>query len=44
MTPKELFEALDKLDVDYEVMQIFDGLRSINFMVDEEEDDELGTK
>jgi hypothetical protein len=40
MTPKELFEELDKLDVDYEVMQIFDGIRSINFMVDEEEDDE----
>ena len=40
MTQKELFEALDKLDVDYEVMQIFDGLRSINFMVDEEELDE----
>jgi hypothetical protein len=44
MTPKELFEALDKLDVDYEVMQIFDGLRSINFIVDEGEDDELGTE
>ena len=40
MTPKELFEALDNLDVDYEVMQIFDGLRTINFMVDEEESDE----
>jgi hypothetical protein len=40
MTPKELFEELDKLDVDYEVMQIFDGIRSINFMVDEEESDE----
>ena len=40
MTPKELFEELDKLDVDYEVMQIFDGIRSINFMVDEEKDDE----
>ena len=37
MTPQELFEALDKLDVDYEVMQIFDGIRAINFMVDEEE-------
>ena len=44
MTPKELFEELDKLDVDYEVMQIFDGIRSINFMVDEEEDDELRTE
>ena len=40
MTPKELFEALDNLDVDYEVMQIFDGLRTINFIVDEEELDE----
>ena len=40
MTPRELFQALDQLDVDYEVMQIFDGLRTINFMVDEEEDDE----
>lgn len=40
MTPMELFEALDNLDVDYEVMQIFDGLRTINFMVDEEESDE----
>ena len=40
MTPMELFEALDNLAVDYEVMQIFDGLRTINFMVDEEESDE----
>jgi len=32
--------ALDNLDVDYEVMQIFDGLRTINFMVDEEKGDE----
>jgi len=40
MTPRELFQALDQLDVNYEVMQIFDGLRTINFMVDEEELDE----
>ena len=40
MTPMELYEALNKLDVKYEVMQIFDGLRTINFMVDEEEGDE----
>jgi UTP-glucose-1-phosphate uridylyltransferase len=40
MTPKELFEALDKLNIDYEVMQIFDGIRSINFIVDEEEENE----
>ena len=39
MTPMELYEALNQLDVKYEVMQIFDGLRTINFIVDEEEDD-----
>ena len=39
MTPMELYEALNQLDVDYEVMQIFDGIRTINFMVDEEEED-----
>ena len=41
MTPMELYEELNKLDVKYEVMQIFDGLRTINFIVDEEEDDAL---
>jgi hypothetical protein len=41
MTPMELYEELNKLDVRYEVMQIFDGLRTINFIVDEEEDDAL---
>jgi hypothetical protein len=40
MTPKELFEALDKLGIDYEVMHIFEGIRPVNFMVDEEDDDE----
>jgi hypothetical protein len=39
MTPMELYEVLNQLDVDYEVMQIFDGIRTINFMVDEEEED-----
>jgi len=36
----ELYEALNQLDVKYEVMQIFDGLRTINFIVDKEEIDE----
>ena len=40
MTPMELYEELNRLDVKFEVMQIFDGLRTINFMVDEEELDE----
>lgn len=40
MTPMELYEELNKLDVKFEVMEIYDGLRTINFMVDEEELDE----
>lgn len=41
MTPMELYEELNRLDVKFEVMEIFDGIRTINFMVDEEEDDAL---
>ena len=41
MTPSELYDALDKAGVDYEVVEIFDGLRVINVMVDEELDEEL---
>ena len=40
MTPKELFEALDKADLDYEVVEIFEGARWVRFSIDEEEDDE----
>lgn len=35
MTAEELYEALDKLGVEYEVVEIFEGLRVINFMVEE---------
>jgi hypothetical protein len=41
MTPSELYDALDRAGVDYEVVEIFDGLRVINVMVDEELDDEV---
>ena len=41
MTPAELYDALDRAGVDYEVVEIFDGLRVINVMVDEELDDEV---
>ena len=41
MTPSELYDALDKAGVDYEIVEIFDGLRVINVMVDEELDEEL---
>ena len=40
MTPKELFEALDKADLDYEVVEMFEGARWVRFSIDEEEDDE----
>ena len=41
MTPAELYDALDRAGVDYEVVEIFDGLRVINVVVDEELDEEL---
>ena len=40
MTPKELFKVLDKADLDYEVVEIFEGARWVRFSIDEEEDDE----
>lgn len=38
MTPKELFELLDKAGVDYEVTQIFEGARYIRVVVDDIEE------
>jgi len=37
MTPKELYELLDKAGVDYEVTQIFEGVRWVMVKVEEEE-------
>lgn len=39
MTADELYEALDKLGVEYDVVEIFDGLRVINVQVEESEDE-----
>lgn len=41
MTAMELYEALDKAGIDFEVVEIFDGLRVISIMVDEVSDDDL---
>ena len=42
MTPNELYDVLDRLDVEYEVVEIFDGLRVINIEVEEPtEEDEV---
>jgi hypothetical protein len=42
MTPNELYDVLDRIGAEYEVVEIFDGLRVVNFVVDEptEEDED----
>ena len=37
MTAMELYKILNDADLDYEVREIFDGLRVLNFEVEEEE-------
>jgi len=37
MTPKELYELLNNAGVDYEVTEIFEGVRYIRVLVEEEE-------
>jgi len=37
MTPKVLYKFLDDAGVDYEVTEIFEGVRYIRVMVEEEE-------
>jgi hypothetical protein len=41
MTSKELYELLDKAGVDYEVTEIFEGVRYVRVVVDEESEDAL---
>jgi len=42
MTPAELYDALDRAGAIYEIVEIFDGVRIISVVVDDEdnEDDE----
>ena len=39
MTAYELYEALDKAGIDFEIVEIEDGLRVISIMVDEVSDE-----
>ena len=39
MTPQELYTLLDKAGVEYDVVETFDGLRTISVTVDEPTDD-----
>jgi hypothetical protein len=41
MTAYELYEALDKAGIDFEIVEIEDGLRVISIMVDEINEEEL---
>jgi hypothetical protein len=41
MTAYELYEALDKAGIDFEIVEIFEGLRVISIMVDEVSNEEL---
>jgi hypothetical protein len=36
MTPAELYDALDRAGVDYEIVEIFEGVRVIRVQVDDE--------
>ena len=39
MTPAELYEALDRAGVDYEIVEIFEGVRVIRVQVWDEQTD-----
>lgn len=40
MTPEELYALLDKAELDYEVVEIFEGVRILSIVVNEEQGDE----
>ncbi len=40
MTPMELYELLNNAGVDYEVTEIFEGVRYVRVIVEEENTDE----
>ena len=41
MSPFNLYELLDKADIDYEIVEIFEGVRVLSIVVDESTDEEL---
>ena len=40
MTSTELYKILDKLDLDWSLVELFDGVRVISFLVNEEIDED----
>ena len=41
MSPFNLYELLDKAGIDYEIVDIFEGVRVLTILVDEPTDEEL---
>jgi hypothetical protein len=40
MTATELYEAMDKAGIDYELVEVFEGARWLRVEVDEEDNDD----
>lgn len=40
MTPTELYDLLEKADVEYEIVEIFDGVRILSIEVDDDKEEE----
>jgi hypothetical protein len=40
MTPNELYKLLDSLGIEWECRDVFEGMRVINIMVEEDDDEE----
>ena len=40
MTPEEMYELLDLAEIDYEVVEIFEGVRILRIYVQEEDHDD----
>ena len=41
MSPFDLYELLDKAGIEYEIVEIFEGVRVLSIVVDEPTDEEL---
>lgn len=44
MTAMELYELLNKTDLKWDVVEIFEGARVLRFEIEEESDDEVVSK
>jgi hypothetical protein len=40
MTPTQLYDLLEKADVEYEIVEIFDGVRILSIEVDDNKEEE----